>query len=131
MPQQWQFLRVNYAADYAAAEDAAVHDAKLLGRELAQLDHTDRHARPVTDAAWGERMAGTAAVENSDDPIISCLSCALLAAERGNDQYCADVLRLAITVRPPASAVRSSNCCRTGWNRADAPASLRIAEMAP
>jgi AraC family transcriptional regulator len=99
MPQQWQFLRVNYAADYAAAEDAAVHDAKLLGRELAQLDHTDRHARPVTDAAWGERMAGTAAVENSDDPIISCLSCALLAAERGNDQYCADVLRLAITVR--------------------------------
>jgi hypothetical protein len=30
MPQQSQFLRVNYAADYAAAEDAAIHNAGLL-----------------------------------------------------------------------------------------------------
>jgi AraC family transcriptional regulator len=79
MPQQSQFLRVNYAADYAAAED--------------------RHARPVTDAAWVERMTDTAAVENSDDPIIGGLSCALRAAEQGSDQHCADVLRLAIAVR--------------------------------
>jgi len=57
MPQQSQFLRVIYAADYAAAKDAAIHDARLLRQEMAQLDHTDRHARPVTDVAWVERMA--------------------------------------------------------------------------
>jgi hypothetical protein len=63
MPQQSQSLRANYAADYAAPKDAAIYDARLLRREMAQLDHTNRHARLVTDAAWVERMADTAVVE--------------------------------------------------------------------
>ena len=55
--------------------------------------------RGLSPTLRGSSAWRTAVVENSDDPIISCLSCALRAAERGNDQHCADVLRLAITVR--------------------------------
>ena len=50
--------------------------------------------RGLSPTLRGSSAWRTAVVENSDDPIISCLSCALLAAERGNDQYCADACGL-------------------------------------
>jgi AraC family transcriptional regulator len=68
--------------------------SKMTGRR-----DTDQCTQPARDAAWLECVRSTAVAENPDDRVIKSLSCALHAAEQGNDQHCADALRFAIVVR--------------------------------
>jgi len=68
--------------------------SKITGRR-----DLDQSTQPARDAAWLECVRSTAVAENPDDRVIKSLSCALHAAEQGNDQHCADALRFAIVVR--------------------------------
>jgi len=68
--------------------------SKMTGRRDA-----GQCTQPARDAAWLECVRSTAVAENPDDRVIKSLSCALHAAEQGNDQHCADALRFAIAVR--------------------------------
>ena len=68
--------------------------SKITGRR-----DLDQSTQPARDAAWLECVRSTAVAENPDDRVIKSLSCALHAAEQGDDQHCADALRFAIVVR--------------------------------
>jgi AraC family transcriptional regulator len=68
--------------------------SKMTGRR-----DPDQSTQPARDAAWLECVRSTAVAENPDDRVIKSLSCALHAAEQGDDQHCADALRFAIVVR--------------------------------
>jgi AraC-like DNA-binding protein len=92
-------LRVDYSSDHVASDPRIA--SYFAPAQCAQL---------AANAGWLGRLRNAAAAENLDDHVIKSLSCALQAAEQGNDQRFADALRFVIAVRllGPRSEIRTA-----------------------
>jgi AraC family transcriptional regulator len=84
---------------YLSVRQADLGTGSRLPSELAPCAELDGCAELATDASASERWRNAAVVASSDDRVIRSLSCALEAAEEGDDHPCAEALRVAIAVR--------------------------------